>query len=720
MKNTVARISFFVCIACMVSIMLYSCSLPIFRQQPTSTDLNRADALFEEGSWKEAITEYQSYLSRHPVNPQARLKLGRSLMEEDRIEEALEQFQKILADGDRNHPEEVYFRAGRACHQLGQFSEAEHYYRQFAERSSMVDLQLVNYYMKQIGAARTAGNDAANSLVENAGHQVNSVHDEFHPVYSPNIGHRFYFTVHDSEHTLSIRSTPEVGASMKYAEVTQGIWKTEGTLDDEFDHSPELRLLDFSENGQHVFFTRPVTDEERTTLVGAFESGPDEPAVRTWDHPVFQSRLGDRDLFTIHDSAYLFSSQRLEGYGGYDLYVTFKSSGNWMVQNLGPQINSPADEIAPFLSVDGRQLYFSSNSDKSIGGYDVFFATFDDEMETWGTPQNMLPPVNSGRNDVDFRLSGDGQEALLSSDRTGGHGGFDIYHVYFDQPRTAQLDWSQPRYFYQVSAFRSFALQESNAVPSDDKPVFELPVLHFGERPLVITPQIKGELDKILEFGRLYPHVGLLVHVFTEKKANTNFGLYRPVLILKNAIDYLQEHGLDMSRIEMRLHGHQYPRSSFNSSGQQRTASLSRNDRRVEFEFTNTKNLPVRFVVAGEEHMRDDGSSSPYQNWKSKIEEVYFRIRLADAEQLLKRSDFVQNEDLMLAVDGSEDHFTYYSGIFQKMEAAQKSLRVYIAQGYMDARIVAFIGPSRIPTDLITSEMIEAYPELKKYIIYQK
>lgn len=720
MKNCLASLGLSVYAVFIAGLLLYSCSLPIFRQQPTSTDLDLAESYFEQGEWKKAIVEYESYLSRHPGNSLAKIKLGRSLMAEDRFEEALSEFDQVIIDGPERSSE-AYLWAGRSSHQLDRFAEAERYYRQYVQYYDHADINMMDYYIEQTGAARKAGNDASNCLVENAGYLVNTIHDEFHPVYSPNVDDRFYYSIHDTERSLRIRSTPWVGASMKYAEVSQGIWKTEGALEIGLSIDQEFRLLDFSEDGQHVYFTRPAEKNDRVTFQRSFEEVPGETQIIEWDHPIFNSSLGDRDLFTIHDSAYLFSSNRLQGYGGYDLFVTFKRFGEWVVQNLGPVINGSYDEIAPFLSDNGREIYFSSNSDKSIGGYDIFFATFDDEMETWAPPQNMLPPVNSGRNDVEFRLSKDGHEALFSSDRTDGHGGYDIYHVYFDQPRSSQSDWSQPRYFYQVSAYRSFSSQDKKPQHPDEKPIFELPIINFGERPVVITPEIKDELDKILEYARLYPHVGLLLHIFTEKKIENDFSLYRPVLILNNAIDYLRENGLDMSRLQMRLYGDQYHRyTSLYSSGDQVIVPVQQSNRRVEFEFTGTENLPVRFVVGEDAVVYSKSSVSPYQEWKSITRDLYFRIQLMDADQLLKRSDFIQNEDLMLAIDGSSDYFTYYSGVFNEMEAAQEKLRAYIAQGYSDAEIVAFIGPSRIPSDQITSEMIETYPGLKKYIIYQK
>lgn len=506
-----------------------------------------------------------------------------------------------------------------------------------------------------------------------------------------------------------------------YAEVRHGEWVPQGPMDNSLASDEEMHLMDFSEDGQRVFFSRVSEGNKRRTYQKTFENIEGRTQVSEWIHPVYNCILGDRDLFTINDSAYLFSSHRLEGYGGYDLFVTFKRFGEWVVQNLGPVINSRYDEIAPFLSRDGREIYFSSNSDKSIGGYDIFFATFDDDMESWTLPENMLVTINSGMNDVELRLSNDGSSAIFSSNRSGGNGAYDIYHVYFTQKKYSQNHTNQPIYFYQVSAYRSFASEGKESQISSEKPVYELPVIYFGTRPVVITSKIKTQLDKILEYGQLFPHIGLLLHIFVDQPLDDDISIYRPVLILKNITDYLTVHGMNPARIQLRLYGSQYPRftSAVLSENKKIVPARSPN-RRLEFGFTKTDNLPVEFITPAFEMNDVSENISPYLQWQERTEGLYFRIELAESQQVLKGMDYNQEDDLMLTVDEEKNHYTYFTGIYQTVDEARKKLKHYYARGYDKSEIVAFLGASRIAGEKITTDMIEAYPELKKYIIYQK
>ncbi|NQZ11273.1 MAG: PD40 domain-containing protein, partial [Algicola sp.] len=67
-------------------------------------------------------------------------------------------------------------------------------------------------------------------------------------------------------------------------------------------------------------------------------------------------------------------SDRPGGYGGRDIYRIVKlPNGDWSrAQNMGPDINTPYDEDSPFIAVNNKTLYYSSNGDKSMGGFDVF------------------------------------------------------------------------------------------------------------------------------------------------------------------------------------------------------------------------------------------------------------------------------------------------------------------------------------------------------------
>lgn len=102
-----------------------------------------------------------------------------------------------------------------------------------------------------------------------------------------------------------------------------------------------------------------------------------------------------------------FVATRKSGFGGKDIYrATKNANGNWSKPEiLDESINTPQDEDAPFLSMDGKTLYFSSTGHNSIGAYDIFMCTI--EGTTISKPVNMGFPINSPANDIYFSVNND-------------------------------------------------------------------------------------------------------------------------------------------------------------------------------------------------------------------------------------------------------------------------------------------------------------------------
>ena len=138
-----------------------------------------------------------------------------------------------------------------------------------------------------------------------------------------------------------------------------------------------------------------------------------------------------------------FVSNRLGGYGTVDpealnpseqsttdIYKIVKGkNGKWSKPiNLGPTINTPGDEMTPFIHTDSQTLYFSSNGQDGIGGLDIFY-TKQNEKGDWITPKNIGFPINSIEDDMSFFVSTDGKTGYFSSNRKGlgGKGGYDLY-----------------------------------------------------------------------------------------------------------------------------------------------------------------------------------------------------------------------------------------------------------------------------------------------------
>lgn len=126
------------------------------------------------------------------------------------------------------------------------------------------------------------------------------------------------------------------------------------------------------------------------------------------------------------DGNELFFASRRNGNA--DLYHCFRDEeGRWSEpENLGPVINTKGIEMAPFIHPDGKTLYFSSDTHTGMGGYDLFMSRRNEKGE-WSDPVNLGYPINTPGDEINFIVAADGHTALISSIREGGSGGYDIY-----------------------------------------------------------------------------------------------------------------------------------------------------------------------------------------------------------------------------------------------------------------------------------------------------
>ena len=122
-----------------------------------------------------------------------------------------------------------------------------------------------------------------------------------------------------------------------------------------------------------------------------------------------------------------FTSNREGGYGDLDIYESERvNDSTWgKAKNLGKIINSRWNENTPFLTPDGKRLFFSSEGHKGMGGYDIYYSTLDNEE--WSEPVNIGYPINTTDDDIFFAPNENGNFAYCSQFSRKGYGGQDIY-----------------------------------------------------------------------------------------------------------------------------------------------------------------------------------------------------------------------------------------------------------------------------------------------------
>lgn len=182
----------------------------------------------------------------------------------------------------------------------------------------------------------------------------------------------------------------------------------------------------FSHKGDRICFSRNQT---RAKKMGNVNAKNDRLGIffaeRTegdWSEPVpFEYNSTEYSIthpsFGGDGAILFFASDMPGGYGGMDLYWCDFEDGDWSIPlNLGPGINTEANEVFPFIQVNGI-LYFASDREDGLGGLDIRSATLVNGQ--WGNVTNLPAPINSEANDISYTAWPTDRAGLFSSDRSG-------------------------------------------------------------------------------------------------------------------------------------------------------------------------------------------------------------------------------------------------------------------------------------------------------------
>ena len=382
--------------------------------------------LFEE--YKDALPLYQQILLTEPDNYNVTYKIGVCYLndpyqKEKSVRYLEEASERTTADYRENSfrekqaPPEAFYYLGNACRINNRLNEAIKTYRKFKEilNPEIYDSELVD---REIQSCQIALRIEANPnyiIKENLGEEINSRFAEINPLVS------------GDESTLVFTKKLQFYDAIFYSRKENGKWSYPINLTPSFELDGNSYCTGLSWDGTEIFVYRSdgfdgnlYYSSRADDKWAKLEKLNDNINTKYWESHASLSSDGKTLYFT---------SNRKDGYGGLDIYQSKRSrKTDWGTPvNLGPVVNSKYNEDTPFITGDGKTLYFSSLGHYNMGGYDIFYTTLLSNNQ-WAKPLNAGYPVNSTDNDLFFVPVKNGEYAYYSMyDAERGYGLDDIY-----------------------------------------------------------------------------------------------------------------------------------------------------------------------------------------------------------------------------------------------------------------------------------------------------
>lgn len=264
---------------------------------------------------------------------------------------------------------------------------------------------------------------------ENLGENINSPYGEVNPVISPD-GKTLFFC--RDKHPDNLEGEYNKTYYFRYKKKqSQDIWYSEKKPDGSWS---DAKNIGKPLNTEYPNFVLSVSPDGNTLLLGGlykidgrWTTGVfiSNRTLEGWGYPQKLNIKNENNKSRVvnyylssNGKTMLMQLERDDGFGGTDLYVSFREDDlNWSEPlNLGDVVNTPENERTPFLAADGVSLYFSSRGRGGFGDYDVFLSRrLDDTWLHWTKPMNLGATINTKSENSFYKLSASGDFAYFAS-----------------------------------------------------------------------------------------------------------------------------------------------------------------------------------------------------------------------------------------------------------------------------------------------------------------
>lgn len=402
--------------------------------------------LFEE--YNEALPLYLTLNRAYPSNSNYHFKIGVCYLNNPfEKEKSIYYLEKAITNMDPRYktnsfketsaPMEAMFYLGNAYRVNNQIKKARECYNKFLNQidETVYDIQLVKDQLTACTVAENLMKKPVDFDIMILPEPINTRFSDMNPVLS------------DDETKMAYISKLQFYDAVFYTEKVDGKWTPPRNIIPELGVDGDVYPTCLSSDGKEMYFYR--NDEYAGNIYfSRMVNGKWTPIVKLNEN--INTKYWESHACVSKDGKTLyFTSNRKEGYGELDIYFSKRqANGDWgPPKNLGPSINTKYNEDTPFITEDGKKIYFSSYGHYNMGGYDIFMSIRKNDT-TWTKPVNIGYPINTTDDNTFFHPVLNGEAAYYSFYDEKGLGRYDIYRYVLyspDNPRkfliTGQLDY---------------------------------------------------------------------------------------------------------------------------------------------------------------------------------------------------------------------------------------------------------------------------------------
>ncbi len=406
---------------------------------------------FNENNMRGALTIFREVLEADPKNANAlygtaecHYYLKKYKLAEEYLEKA------VAANAQVNNETNLFF--GKIYHRTSQLDKAIEYFEKYLmeESPKTYEYELATEYVAQCRFAKELMEQPADVTIENMGEEVNTRFDDYTPSVTAD-GKNIVFT--------SRRSDTKGGAidengDYKFFEdvysttldAATGKWSKALGVEGDLNTNTYDAVLSIVPDGSGLYVYKNTV-----TTTGDIYFSNYNKETQLWEaatklqRPINTSYFEGSVSVTADGNTLYFISERPEGMGQGDIYVSSKKSGQWSSpKNISAVLNTFEDEKFVFIHPNGKTLYFASNGHQTMGSYDIFKTEY--VNGAWSVPINLGYPINTVNEESTFSLTSDNKTMYIAAEYASSLGERDLYKI--DVSRYALISQGYDRSSY--------------------------------------------------------------------------------------------------------------------------------------------------------------------------------------------------------------------------------------------------------------------------------
>lgn len=345
---------------------------------------------------------------------------------------------------EKSAPPLAHYYYGKALHMNYKFEEEAQQYVLFEKYINSKDKEWKKTLARDKEVCAFAIENVSaplNVQIVGLGDSINSSYPDYSPVLSAD-ERMLIYTTRRPNTTGGIKDdngnyNEDVVVSYKN---DKGEWGSPVPLSQNINGVGMEASINLSADGQTLIVYRDGGDGMGGNIYYSTFDGNDWSPLKDFGSDVNTKYWESHACLSSDGNTLIFVSNRPGGFGGRDIYRCVKlPTGAWSkALNMGAAINTEYDEDGAFIHPDGQTFFFISNGHKTMGGFDIMFATLD-ENNQFSNVSNMGYPINTPDDDAFYVTSPDGRRGYFSSAKEGGNGEKDIYMVSMPEAREKPL-----------------------------------------------------------------------------------------------------------------------------------------------------------------------------------------------------------------------------------------------------------------------------------------